>query len=89
MQRLKSQTGMQYPPTPSPLMKKSSKLPRMEGQTAPPPRVDPDEESKDRDQKVPSPIQTTPSSVATNINTQKIKGTSEETPTWPLHRNQI
>ena len=34
--------------TPDPLMKKSTKLPRVEDQTPPPPRVDPDEESKDK-----------------------------------------
>ena len=44
-------------PTPlAPLMKKSSKLPKVEYKTAPPPRVDPDEESKDREQKPTIPI---------------------------------
>ena len=47
------------------LMKKMTKTPRVEDQTAPTPRVDPDDESKNRDQKIPSPIQTAPSSVAT------------------------
>ena len=46
-------------------MKKRTKLPSVEDQTTPPPRVDPDEESKNRDQKLSSPIQTTPSSEAT------------------------
>ena len=50
-------------PTPSDsLMNKSTKLPRVEDQTAPPPRVDPDEEYKNREQKIPSSIHTTPSS---------------------------
>ena len=59
------------PPPLDSLMKKSTKLPRVEDQTAPPPRVDPDEESKNREQKLPSPIQTTPSSEATRKNTPK------------------
>ena len=42
------------------ITKKRTKLPRVEDQTAPPPRVDPDEESKNRDNKSHSPIQTTP-----------------------------
>ena len=45
---------------PSPLMKKSSKLPMVENQMAPPPKYDPGEEYKCREQKLPSPIQTTP-----------------------------
>ena len=44
------------------LMKKSTKLPRVEYHTAPPPRVDPYKESNNREQKLPSPIQTTPTS---------------------------
>ena len=59
------------PTPPSQLTKKSSKLPRVEYQTAPPPRVDPDEESKNREQKLPSPIQKTPPSSATRGNTPK------------------
>ena len=47
------------------LMKKSTKLPRVKTQTAPPPRMDPDKEYNDRDQKPPSPIHTTPPSAAT------------------------
>ena len=43
-------------------MKKRTKLPRVEDQTAPPTRVNPDEESKNIYQKLPSPIQTAPSS---------------------------
>ena len=55
-------------------MKKSTKLPRVEDQTAPHPRVDPDGESKNRDQKLPSPIQATPSSEATRKKyTKKLK----------------
>ena len=46
-------------------MKKSTKLPRVEDQTSPSPRVDPDEEYKNREQKLPSPIQATPASEAT------------------------
>ena len=56
---------MDCPPPPDQLMKKRTKLPRMEYQTASPPRVDPDGESKNREQKLPSPIQATPSSEAT------------------------
>ena len=52
-------------PPPDSLMKKRTRLPRVEDQTAPPPRVDTDEESKNREQKLPSPIQATPSSEAT------------------------
>ena len=48
------------PPSPDSLTKKSTKLPRVEDQKAPHTRVDPDEESKNRDQKLPSPIQATP-----------------------------
>ena len=39
---------------PSPLMKKSSKIPRVEDQTAPTPRVDTHEESKYIEKKIPS-----------------------------------
>ena len=49
-----------FPTPPYSLMKKRTKLPRVEDQTAPPPRVDPDEGSKNREQKLPSPIQETP-----------------------------
>ena len=48
------------PTPPAPLMKKRSKLPRVENQMAPPPKFYPDEEYKCREQKLPSPIQTTP-----------------------------
>ena len=45
-----------------------------EYQTAPTPRVDPDEKSKDRDQKLPIPIQTTPLSAAkSKTYTKKLK----------------
>ena len=54
-----------FHPPPDSLMKKRTKLPRVEDQTAPPPRVDPDKESENREQKIPSPIQTTPPSEAT------------------------
>ena len=53
------------PPPSDFLMKKRTELPRVEDQTAPPPRVDPDEESKNMEQKLPSPIQATPSSEVT------------------------
>ena len=56
---------------PDSLMKKRTKLPRVEYQTAPLPRVDPDEESKNRYQKLLSTIQTTPSSEVTRKNTPK------------------
>ena len=55
-------------------MKNSTKLPRVEDHTAPPPRVNPDEGSKERKQKTPSPIQTTPPSAATRVKyTKKLK----------------
>ena len=54
-----------FPTPPDSLMEKTTKLPRVEYQTAPPPRVDPDEEYNSREQKLPSPIQTTPASEAT------------------------
>ena len=53
------------PTPPDLLMKKSTKLPRVEDHTAPPPGVNPDEESKDIEQKTPSTIQTTPPSAST------------------------
>ena len=77
------------PTPPDSLMKKRTKLPRVEDQTSPPPRVDPDKEYKNREQKIPSPIQETPSSEATRKINQKIKGTSEATPPGPLHRKQV
>ena len=43
----------------------STKLPRVEDRKAPPARAYPYEESENREQKLPSPIQTTPSSEAT------------------------
>ena len=52
---------------PDSLMKKMTKLPSVEDQTAPPPRVDPDEESNNREKKLPSQIQTIPSSEATRV----------------------
>ena len=46
----------------------------MEDQTYPPPRVDPDEESKNREQKITSPIQVNLSSEATRKKyTKKLK----------------
>ena len=53
------------PTPPDSLMKKRTKLPRVADQTVPPPRVDTDEEYNNREQKLPSPIQATPSSEAT------------------------
>ena len=47
------------------LMNNSTKLLRVEDQTNPPPKVGPDEKSKDIEQKLPSPIQTTEPSAAT------------------------
>ena len=55
-------------------MKKTTKLPRVEDQTAPPPSVDPGKESKNREQKLPSPTQATPESEATRKKcTKKLK----------------
>ena len=55
-------------------MKESTKIPRVEDHMAPPPRVDPDKESKNMDQKLPSTIQTTPQSATTgNKCTRKLK----------------
>ena len=44
------------PTPPDSLMKKMTKLPRVEYQTSPPPRVDLEEESKNREQKIPIQI---------------------------------
>ena len=56
------------------LMKKRTKPPRVEDQIDPPPRVDPEDESKKREQKLPIPIQATPSSEATRKKyTKKLK----------------
>ena len=56
------------------ITKKSTKLPMVEDQTPPPTRVDTDEESKNREQKLPSKIHTTPPSAATRENyTKKLK----------------
>ena len=53
---------------------KRNKLPRVEDHTAPSPNVDPDQESNSREQKLPSPVQTTPSSEATRKKyTQNLK----------------
>ena len=62
-------------PTPLALiMKKRSKISRVEYQTPPPPRVDPDEGSKNIEQKPPSQTHTTPPSAATrDKDTRKIK----------------
>ena len=57
---------MHCPPPPELLINKRTKLPRVEDQTDPPPRVDPDKEYNNREQKLPSMIQTTPPSAATN-----------------------
>ena len=63
-----------FPTPPYLLMKKRTKLPRVEDQTSPSPRVYPYEESKKREQKLPSPIQTTPPSAATREKyTNKLK----------------
>ena len=60
------------PAPPELITRKSAKIPRLEDQTAQPPRVDPDKESKNIEQKLPSPIQTTPSSEATRKKYTKI-----------------
>ena len=62
------------PTPPSPIIKKSSKLPRMEYHTAPPTRVDPNEESEYREHIPTCPIQTTiPSAVTRGKYTKKLK----------------
>ena len=62
------------PTPPDLLMKKRTKLPGVKDQTDPPPRVDTDKESENREQKIPSPIHTTPSSKATRKKyTKKLK----------------
>ena len=48
------------PTPPDLLMKKRTKITRVEDQTSPTTRVYTDKESKNREQKLPSPIQTTP-----------------------------
>ena len=74
MRKFNSQTGMYYPPPPVLLIKQSSKLPRVRDQTSPPPRVDPDEEYKEREQKPPNPTHATQPSAATRVKyTKKLK----------------
>ena len=51
------------PTSPDLLMKKSSKLPRVEDHMDPTPRVESEKEYKDRDQKLPSKTHATPPSV--------------------------
>ena len=87
MQRLKSKTGMHCPLPPALITKKRYKLPSVEDQTDPPPRVDPDKQSKYREQKLPSPIHTTPPSAAERV--KYSKNNSEATPPWPLNRKLI
>ena len=53
------------PTHPDSLMNKRTKIPKVEYQTAPPTSVDPDKESKNREQKLPSTIQTNPQSEKT------------------------
>ena len=62
---------MHCPPPPYPLMKNSNKLLRLEYQTNPTPRVDPAEEYKYIEKKLPSLILTTPPSEATRENITK------------------
>ena len=62
------------PTPPDSLTKKRTKLPRVEDQTAPPPRLDPENEFNNIEKKLPSPIQTTASSEATRKKyTKKLK----------------
>ena len=62
------------PTPPDSLMNNITKLPRVEYQTYPPPRVDPYGEYNNREYKLPSPIQTTPPSAATmEKHTKKLK----------------
>ena len=56
---------MHCPPPPDSIMKKRTKLPRMEDHTDPPARLDTDKEYNNREQKLPIPIQTTPPPEAT------------------------
>ena len=55
----------ELPTPPDLLMNNRTKLPRVKYHTSPPPRVGPDKESNNREQKLPIPIQTTPPSEAT------------------------
>ena len=55
---------MDLPSPPESLIKRSTKLPWVEDQKAPPPRVDLDAEYKSMEQKIPSKIQKTPPSAA-------------------------
>ena len=74
MQKSNYQTGIHHPPPPYPLIKHSSKLPRVKDQISPPPRVDTYEESKDRDQKATIPTQENPPPAATRGKyTKKLK----------------
>ena len=62
-------------PTPlPPLINNSTKILRVEDQTAPLPRVDPEEEYGNREKKLPSPIQIAPLSAATREKYTKKKG---------------
>ena len=64
----------EMPNPPPPLIKKSSELPKVEDQTAPHPRVDTEKKYEYREQKLPSPTQTTPTSSATREKyTKKLK----------------
>ena len=58
-------------PTPYPLIKQSSKIPKVKYQTAPPPTMVTYEEYKKRYQKHPNPNQETPLSVATRVKYSK------------------
>ena len=63
------------------LMNNRNKLPRVEDHTAPPPRLDPGKEYRNREQKLPSPIQTTPPSEETRKKyTKKLKGLVKQRP---------
>ena len=74
MQRLKPQTGMHCPTPPDLIINKGTKIPKVEDQTAPHPRVHTDEEYKNREKKLPSPTHTTPPSEATRRKyTKKLK----------------
>ena len=61
----------EVPTPPFPLTKKISKLTRLKDYTDSPPRVDPDEKYKYREQKISSQTQETPPSAATRKNTPK------------------
>ena len=68
--KISNRDTLTFPPVP--LIKKSYKFTRVEDQMDLPPKVDPNEESRYRYQKLPSAIETTPPSAASRDKYTKI-----------------